>query len=149
MIASLNIQGDKFTIDFSKINEFKENSALGSSRVHIEQSFEDADNMGDFREDFSEIQTSKYEDQSHFISEREDLASQSMAPSDIVVQSVASKKSANTSKLSIEMTKKHKAAIKIQKVIRGYLVRTNDEYRNKSFRNISQDPNEKLKIMER
>jgi len=53
------------------------------------------------------------------------------------------------SKKSIELTKKHKAAIKIQKVIRGYLVRNNAEFQKMSFRNISQDPNEKLKIMER
>lgn len=65
-------------------------------------------------------------------------------------QSVATKRSAvNTSKMSVEMTKKHKAAIKIQKLIRGYLVRNNAECKNKSFRNRSQDPNEKLKIMER
>ncbi len=55
----------------------------------------------------------------------------------------------NTSKMSVEMTRKHKAAIKIQKVVRGYLVRNNAQYNNKSFRNRSQDPNEKLKIMER
>jgi hypothetical protein len=66
MIASLNIQDDKFTIDFSKINDYKENGLKNSSRLHIEQSFEDQDdNMGDFREDFSVIQTSsKYDDQS-------------------------------------------------------------------------------------
>jgi uncharacterized ion transporter superfamily protein YfcC len=64
-------------------------------------------------------------------------------------QSVATKKSVNMSKMSVELTKKHKAAIKIQKIIRGYLVRNNAEYQNKSFRNRSQDPNEKLKIMER
>lgn len=66
MIASLNIQDDKFTIDFSKINDYKENGAPSSSRLHIEHSFEDPDDMGgDFREDFSVIQTSsKYDEQS-------------------------------------------------------------------------------------
>ena len=63
MIASLNIQDEKFTIDFSKINEFKEKGANNSSRLHIEQSFEENDDKN-YREDFSLIQTSKYDDQS-------------------------------------------------------------------------------------
>lgn len=47
------------------------------------------------------------------------------------------------------MTREHKAAVKMQKVVRGFLLRKNEIAKDKSFRNRSQDPNEKLKIMER
>ena len=62
-------------------------------------------------------------------------------------QSIATNKKSNSSKTMLG--KKNDAAIKIQKVVRGYLERKNNAVRDKSFRNRSHDPNEKLKIMER
>ncbi len=62
MISSLNIQEGKFTIDFSKINKFKEDGkGTLSTSVHMEESFVGeggSQSIPDFREDFSIIESS-------------------------------------------------------------------------------------------
>ena len=110
MIASVNLQDGKFTIDLSKINAFKENEGgQGSSRLQIEHSFEDGSGNNEFKEDFSAIHqsmTSKFDEYSQFISEKEDAASQNFITAEIgnhaPNQSVMTKKSANASKISVE-----------------------------------------------